>query len=257
MIHCLCLWPTWSWMAQRAVDGSDDPWGLMALASCMVIAWIKTRQPRGAPQVLCLGLPIILLCVYALSYPWAPHLVRAALGLTSLAALMSPILWRQTFHVGYWGLTMLSLPLLASLQFYFGYPLRVLVGYLSIAALRLSGYTVTLDGIGLRWGDQLVMIDAPCSGVKMLWVAGFLVGLLACRWSLSNRQTILAATLSLITIILGNALRAIALFVLETAPVCGPHWLHSGVGLLVFAVSAIAIVGVIRWIQAFPKALPQ
>ncbi len=43
----------------------------------------------------------------------------------------------------------------------------------SLWALRGLGFAVTRQGSALEVGGQLVMVDAPCSGVQMAWAAYF------------------------------------------------------------------------------------
>ena len=46
----LALWPTWWWMGQRMVDGSDDPLGLLALVGGSAgIAW-QAHEARQAQR---------------------------------------------------------------------------------------------------------------------------------------------------------------------------------------------------------------
>src|SRR5262249_20243312 len=48
----LTLWPHWVWMARRLTDGSDEPWGVLALVTVLVLVareWRALAPPsRGA-----------------------------------------------------------------------------------------------------------------------------------------------------------------------------------------------------------------
>lgn len=46
----LALWPTWSWMAARLADGSDEPWGLVSLAALAVLVWRDRDSFARAPR---------------------------------------------------------------------------------------------------------------------------------------------------------------------------------------------------------------
>jgi len=41
----LAFWPVWHWYAKRMIDGSDAPWGLLALATAIgYLAWTETSK---------------------------------------------------------------------------------------------------------------------------------------------------------------------------------------------------------------------
>ncbi len=69
------------------------------------------------------------------------------------------------------GLSCLALPLLASLQFYAGYPLRAITAEASRWLLQGLGLAVERSGASLLVDGRLVLVDAPCSGVQLLWFA--------------------------------------------------------------------------------------
>src|SRR5439155_398904 len=71
------------------------------------------------------------------------------------------------------GLAVLALPLVSSLQFYAGYPLRVLTAQLSTWGLQLAGVAAARSGSAMTVEGRLIVVDAPCSGVQMVWMAYF------------------------------------------------------------------------------------
>lgn len=228
------FWPLYGWYAGRLGDGSEEPWALALL-----------------PLVACLGRPperldlrwtAGLLVLYAASYPLVPSLVRAGLAALALAAFLSA--WRQErgLDLGLAGLLVLSLPALTTLSFYLGYPLRAFCA--SLAAIVLG---VEAEGAALRFEGGLVSVDAPCSGLRMLWVGLLLVFLLGVlrRWSL--RTTLVWTSLTGLLLLLGNIARICSLFYLETGLVKAPGWFHEGVGVVVFAGVALAVA---RWAPA-------
>lgn len=79
--------PVLRWYVARMNDGSDEPWGLAALAAaaffCPRKGW-NEPLPKSNRLVLC-G----LLAVYALSYRFLPP-IGHALGFVTLAALAAP-----------------------------------------------------------------------------------------------------------------------------------------------------------------------
>ncbi len=188
-------------------------------------------------------LPAMLLLCYSLSYHLLSPLPRAAIAVTAIAATVSAIRFGQRLHLGVWGLLLLALPVVASLQFYLGFPMRALVAKLAAPMLQLNGFAVAAEGASLNWNGDPILIDAPCSGVKMLWTGFYLTFALACYYRLNAKRTALACAAAFGAIIIGNTFRAAALFYVEAgAPNLRlPGWTHEGVGLVVFAATAIAI----------------
>ncbi len=242
LLELAAFWPVWPWYARRISDGSDEPWPLLALGLALgpsLLLALRARAtgsalrltvPRAARWAPCLG----MLC-YGMAVPGAPPLVRALLALATLGVTVAP-------SAAHFGLFVLAAPAIGSLDFYLGYPLRVVTGSIAAFMLRASGLSVVRDGTLLRWGDQLVAVDAPCSGVRMLW-AGMFVAVLACALlRTAARRTLLVLLGAFVTIVLGNALRSAALLPIEAGLLSMPDFAHAGVGLLVFALVAAAIV---------------
>ena len=100
-------WPVWTWYVRRMADGSDEPWGTAALvtaAACMIAQARGRRQT--APNLL---LPVVLLAAYALTFPWLPPLLRAAMAVTALGCTASALFCGRTPGLGLWGLLLLAL----------------------------------------------------------------------------------------------------------------------------------------------------
>ena len=246
-VQLAACWPVWRWYAARVVDGSDEAWGVVALLTALWFIW---QERRHVPvMTMDWRWPGGLLLLYAASFHFLTPLPRACLALSALAVTISQDCLGRRLHVGIAGLLLLSLPLLASLQFYLGYPLRALVAVPAEALLRLGGLAVVSEGVCLSWGDQLILIDAPCSGIKLLWAGMFLVCTLACSLRLNARRTLAALVLAVPFIVAGNVWRATALFYLEAGLVRLPAWAHAGVGVAVFAVTTVALWLVAQWLK--------
>jgi exosortase/archaeosortase family protein len=242
----LALWPVLRWYAQRLNDGAESRWGLLALATLAVLAWLRRRE---AAKELPLTAPSLLLLLYALSFPFAMPLARAVLGASVTACLLSLWFWRRAWQAGVYGLCWLSLPLLASLQFYGGYPLRVAVGQASAWLLRGGGVNVINEGACLKYGAQLVWIDAPCSGIRMLWAGLYLACALLALWDVRGGRGRVALGATFVIIMAGNVMRAVGLFYLEAGLVKMPSWAHTGIGLVAFALTCAAIAGLFWWLR--------
>ncbi len=240
------LWPHWLWMARRTGDGSDEPWGVVALivlAALVAMDWCcLTRRPRGKPLALAGGFAVASAAATFI----LPPIVAAALAMLGLVALLDSMLppWRPRLALV--GMALAALPLTASLNFYLGYPLRLLCAQGAAALLGLLGKAVTADGAALLWNGQTILVDAPCAGIAMLWVGLFaatLFSYLNCMWSVRTMVNVFAA---LLVVLAANIVRNTLLFFKEAGIVRWPEWSHAAIGLLVFGLALL----VIYWIAS-------
>ncbi len=240
-IQAAAFWPVWIWYFRRMTDGSDSGWGWTALVAAIALSRLTgSADGRERPATRSMWLPGALTLVYAAGFPFLSPLPRAAIAVLAIGATISAI--GNRLHAGIYGLLLLSLPVMASLQFYLGYPLRALIAVLSAGLLRLGGLTVISNGATLHWGEQSILIDAPCSGIRMLWAGALLTMVLASIYRLRPRHFILAGSTAFILILAGNLFRSVALFYVETGLIELPHQAHEAIGVAAFLITAIAIV---------------
>jgi exosortase/archaeosortase family protein len=187
-----------------------------------------------------------LVLLYAFSYPFVPALVRAIVAMTGLAIAGSSVWLGRRLDVRHWGLLLLSLPLVSSLNFYLGFPLRAVVGEAAEMLLQMNGFAVVREGTMLVWNGRQISIDAPCSGVKMLWTGMYLTCALAVLWRMGTKQTATLGVAAMAIVMAANVLRTAALFYVEGAR--GPvemlpyaDSLHVLVGAAVFVLACIFI----------------
>ncbi|HMV46688.1 MAG TPA: archaeosortase/exosortase family protein [Blastocatellia bacterium] len=242
-LQVAAFWPVWRWQAARVTDSSDDAWGWVALLTAiLMVIRFKNEANNHTPK---LWLPALLTFVYAFSFPFLTPLPRAILAMIALGATLSICFFRSTFQLSIGGLLLLSLPVMASLQFYLGFPLRATVAAIAAPLLQLGGLVVVREGTCLNWNGLAVSVDAPCSGIKMLWTGMYLTFTLAGLFRLNARRTAAAAMLAFVAILLGNILRAVALFYLEAGIVNLPERFsgaaHSAVGVMMFLLTALTI----------------
>lgn len=243
------LWPIWLWYGRRLAAAPEEATGLTAAALAIGFAWRGTSSMKRRGE----STSAALFALYAVTFPYAPPLARAMLGVTAMAALISRARFGRALDPGFWLLLLLSLPVMPSLQFYCGYPLRRLAALAAAFLLRLQGIPVLADGAALDWAGRQISVDAPCSGLKMLWSALVLSAALSCHSRWGWRGTAAMGTLAATIALTANIWRATALFFVETNPAM-PTWLHESVGLICFAAAAGAVVagakGVERWAAA-------
>lgn len=131
--------------------------------------------------------------------------------------------------------------MIASLQFYLGYPLRLATTALCAPLLRVFGLHVTAEATTLHWAGETVIVDAPCSGIHMLWTGLFMAAALSCWQRLENRRALRLLRWASFAVFTTNVLRATALFCIEAGIWPSPAWAHEGVGLALFALATTVI----------------
>jgi exosortase/archaeosortase family protein len=261
LVQAAAFWPSWRWAAARVTAGDGEGAALLACAAALLVP-PRRRAPHAASALPSLTLPVVLTLAYAAAVPLAPPLLRALLAAAALLATWTAGRWGSTPHPAALGLVLLALPALPTAQFLLGYPLRVAAGELAARLLRLAGLAVDRQGVALRWfgdvaGERLVAIDAPCSGVQMLWTALLLALVLALLAHLSARRTLALAAAATLLAVVANALRASALFLVESGHLPSPPGGHDGIGLVSFALAAAALVALwSRWQHRQAAAVP-
>ena len=246
-LQAIAFWEVWRWYISRAVYSWDQPWGLLAFVAAFVFL-IASKKPLPR-QERSLLLPGVLIVLYVATYFVLPPLGRAIVAFTGLAATASSLRFGKSFHPGLFGLFYLSLPALPTLQFFGGYPLRVVVAELTAPILRIGGFAVVQEGTCLNWAGQLIWIDAPCSGIKMLWVGMFLTFVLLCLYELPVVKSVLLVLFAFVVIIGANVFRAVALFYIEAGVLNAPSWGHEYAGVIAFVLEAVGIVSILFMLQ--------
>ncbi len=239
LIQLVAFWPVWQWYFMRIMDSPEDRWGLLAIGT-LGLYFLSSKKTETASDSLLL--PALLTLLYAVSYPFLPPLLRAAIAVIAVGCTLSILYFGKVLPAGGWGLLLLTLPVIPSLQFYLGYPLRVIVANMAAPLIRLTGFAVVQEGVYLNWHNMPLLIDAPCSGIKMLWAGFYLTFTLAAFYHLSPLRTAIVSGFAFLIILLGNLFRATALFYVEIGIVDMPAWVHTGIGLLMFAFVAVGIV---------------
>lgn len=244
-LQIAACWPAWLWLARRFGDGGGEGCAVYAIAAALALSWREWRRQKHSASESAItpagSAPTLVLLVYAGVCLFAAPSVRALFALFAVAAMLQNLL-AITMPLGWWILWGLGLPALASLQFYIGYPLRLLAAAGATGLLRLTGLAVRREGVELLFGLQRVGVDAPCSGIRMLWAGVFLTALLAGAFRLDWRRTAVGFAGTLILVVVANVFRSAALFYIEAGLVRAPAWAHATTGVLVFALTTMVIV---------------
>jgi exosortase/archaeosortase family protein len=244
-LHALALWPHGAWVWQRARDGSDDPLGLMALAMLAWVLWRDRAAMRVAPRLSWLAAGLTLAIGATFAPAQVPSLVAAMLAAASLTCAIVAWLPGGTARLPLAGLALLSLPLVASLQFYVGYPLRVVTAQVSAWVLQAVGFDAARSGASMTVEGRLVIVDAPCSGVQMAWMAYFAACAVAQHTGLRDAAFVRRLPWIGVVVLVGNALRNSVLVALEARPQgLEPAW-HEGIGLAALAATTLGVIALV------------
>ena len=243
-LHAAALWPHGLWAARRMADGSDDPLGIAAVASLLL--WLVRAAPtlRVLPRLGWLVAAGTLTAAATAATLLAPPLPAAMLAALALAAHLFAWLPAGVARAPLAGLALLALPLVASLQFYVGYPLRVFTGEFSAWVLRAAGQAAERSGAAMTVNGQLVIVDAPCSGVQMAWMAYFAACTVAAFVGLRDGVFLRRLPLVGLAVLGANVLRNSLLVGLEARPQGLNSFWHEAIGLAMLALVIVLTVRV-------------
>lgn len=233
------VFPTLLWFFRRLDDGSDEPYGLIPLGIALLLALRDRQSIRGDHISRAVGALILLIAVCAIGT--LPPMIRAGLSVTGLAA------WTGLHRkAGMVGLLVLSLPVIASLQFYAGFPLRLAAAEGAVRLLDCAGLVVSRSGVEITLGGAAICVDPACSGVRMLWHACIAAMALAAYHRCSPVHTMAAGVAAVLLVIPANAVRSAWLVLIESGKLGSHPPGHDLVGLVCFTA---VIVPLAWWIS--------
>ena len=236
----LALWPHWIYMARRMGDGSDEPWGILALATVLVLI-ARDRAELAVPTRSALVASATLAVVAAAANLVLPDLAAAAVAMLALALLLVHALPHRP-ATPLVALLLLALPVVASLQFYLGFPLRVLTAHATALVLALAGVDSSAAGAAILHAGTTVLVDAPCAGIGMLWVGSYTAALLSYLARADGARTATNAVAAALLVLAANIARNTALFFPEAGLVQWPAWSHEAIGLAALALAIVPII---------------
>jgi exosortase/archaeosortase family protein len=245
-LQATALWPHWRWAAARVADGSDDPLGLAALAVLAAMVFKLEPLLRGTPRPAWLIAALSATVAATLAALSLPPLVGALFAALAMAAGLRAFMPSGHALLPMAGLAVLALPVVSSLQFYAGYPLRVVTAQLSTWLLQVIGFAAERSGTAMLVQGQLVIVDAPCSGVQMVWMAYFCAFTVAAFGGLRDRALLARLPWVGVLVLAGNVLRNSVLVALESQQAQVSEAVHQGVGLAVLVLVGSAVVAVMQ-----------
>ena len=231
----MVVWiPVAVWFVKRLDDGSDEPLGLLALACALALAWRDRASihPHSAPRLRA-GL---LLFLSIASIGVLPPMIRAAIAIVGTGAWFG--IHRKPALLG---LFLLSLPVIASLQFNIGWPMRLATAEGTVRILELAGVVIARQGVNLEIGGLHIGVDPACGGILMLWHAMAAAMALAAFHRASWKTTFISAGLAFLLAIPTNILRTTWLVIEESGRVQPSGIGHSNIGLICFSMVLLSL----------------
>ncbi len=249
LILLAAFWESWRWLIQRTWPTPDESITLVVTIA-IVTGSVALRLRDGGTLRPLPVLPFAAaLVVYALAIASGavPSIICAALAVTTTLAAIYVAGHHRAPPVAFWGLCCLVLPVVPTLQFYLGYPMRVVSAALTVPLLKLNGFAVSLEGTALVWRGEHIQFDAPCSGVTMAWAGMLLVFAVATVQDFDQRQLLRAVLAGLRLLLAANVLRAANLFYIEAGVLpIGGEALHQGIGLAAFGLALAGLIWQLR-----------
>lgn len=240
----LALWPHGVYVARRLVDGSDEPWGILALATVIALL-VRDRALLALPPRSALVASGVLAVVAAVAQRVLPDLAAAAVAMLALGIYLVHALRRPAAPLLV--LLLLALPIIASLNFYLGYPLRWLVAHASAALLNLGGWSAQAAGASIVYQGVTVLVDAPCAGVGMLWLGSYSAALLSYLHRASARRTLVNGCVAAGLVLAANVVRNTLLVFPEAGRVDWPTAAHEVIGLAAFVAAIVPLAAFAAW----------
>lgn len=249
----VALWPAWAWSVARFRDGSDEPWGLVAILALATLVIRDRGRLAPRPRPAWLVAASALACAAVTGSAVLPALARGVLASAAVVAMLAALRPDRRLLLPHLALALLSLPVLSSMQFYLGYPLRVVTAEASAWLLTAAGYEAARSGSALTVDGALVIVDAPCAGIHMAWAAWFTASV-AGAW-LRVAPAVFVSQMSRVgLVVIGmNVLRNTALVALESRPAgLGEAW-HEATGLAAFALVCMATIALMSRGAPMPR----
>jgi exosortase/archaeosortase family protein len=239
LVVMAATWNAWWWYFARVAAAPEEAAALVLTVAFLGAIGIARLRLAASPHPAALVPVAALLAAFAVSQVYLPPLVRAAIAIAASLFCLYVAAFKDRPPFAFWGLVALALPVLPSLQFTLGYPMRVVSATLAVALLQAHGLAVARQGTFLVWRDEMIQFDAPCSGVNMLW-AGLLLTLMGCvLLRLGVVKVVAAIAFSIVLAVASNVLRAASLFYVEAGLIAhAPAWWHDGIGIAAFVLSA-------------------
>jgi hypothetical protein len=175
-----------------------------------------------------------------------PWLALSTLAVLAIASAWAAFRLPGTPVLPVFGLLWLALPVMASLQFYAGYPLRLVTAHCSAWLLQAIGLAAEARGAGVLFDGRWVLVDAPCCGVQLAWLACCTAATTA-LWSRLPDACFLRRLPGVgLAVLAGNVARNTLRAAGQGGALMLPDWGHEAVGLVALAAVCGTVMALMR-----------
>lgn len=251
------------WIFYRLNDNSDEISSITSLSTIFIIIFLSLLNSNklAKSNISNNEFNINILSFYFLLYLsvsiFELPLLKGIVASLSLSTTISFFIKKKYFDLNILGLILLSMPILSSVQFFIGYPIRIVVTKISSYILTLGGINVYQESTCLIFNNSSVCVDAPCSGVQMLLTGFYITFVFSFIKKFNTLKSILLLLLSFFIVIFVNIFRATSLFYVESGFIFKNHLntynlndfkeaiqklIHDYVGILSFIIIALFIM---------------
>ena len=237
LLVAVASWPVLRWYAMRLQDGGDEPWGILPLLVACWFLWRNHSREKIVTDSKWSLAGAALIFLAALGTWHLPPLMRAGFSFIAIVLLIRP---QRNSAVCV--LLLLSLPVISSLQFYLGWPLRVVVTECSAFLLNSTGFTAHAESTKIIVKGHHVAVDPACSGIRFLWHGCLFAAIFAAWRRASWSSTLLVFVVAIPLVLVANIIRACVLTFQETGYLLKGNAVHEVVGLIFFLLSALLIL---------------
>ena len=144
LLQAAAFHPVWVWYVKRIRDGSDEPWGPIALGVCILLT--AADGTEGESGMRRFTIPALFTFAYAITFPFVPPLISACLAVIAIGSSIGLLRYGAPFHAPIWGLLLLSLPIIASSTILFRLPDALVLGRAHSAHVGTIGFDVNSGG---------------------------------------------------------------------------------------------------------------
>ena len=233
------FWPLGAWFSRRMADGGDEPYGLIVLGILTLLISRERRDlssPASSWRFIATAVSFVF---YILSVFWLPPMLRCVPAIFCLSFYYG---WYR--RAGWIALLFLSLPVVASLQFYLGYPLRLISTETTRWLVWPFVNEIVREGTTLTAYGKVVGVDPPCSGIRILWMGLIFTNILTSLVRMNWARTIVFNLFAIVLLLLSNSVRAALLFAPESGVIEISDTLHESMGLLCYFTVVLILIKV-------------
>jgi exosortase len=241
--------PSWGYLERvyliRPFDG-HSLWVLLISVALLIRSLknlqIDTTQPSNKGLI---GVVFFFL-VYQVAIVAEINLIASAAAIGLLAymfyALFGKFVWKQVLFP--MAILILSLPITSLIDLWFGFQIRLLASQIAFSFLSLLGIAKDIMGVNIYLLNDVLTVDAECSGLKALstvLILTLVLGHMIFKDAVGKRIILIICGIAIAG--LSNAIRisTIGIISYKFGPEVAQGIIHSWSGTFIFSLSLICL----------------